>query len=175
MEHAQGGSGERYRLDLNAFVDEYVGLSYHALQARVPDLAVTIERDLDPAGGTVELAAQEMGRALLNVLNNAFDAVHEKAQTVNGAFTPTVHIRTRRHIGGVEIQIQDNGPGIPPALREKIFEPFFTTKPTGTGTGLGLSLAYDIITQGHGGTMTVDSTEGQGSTFTIRLPAPTSR
>ncbi len=67
--------------------------------------------------------------------------------------------------------VYENGTGIPPEIREKIFEPFFTTKPTGKGnTGLGLSLSYDIVTQGHGGTLTVESTEGEGATFVITLP-----
>ena len=64
----------------------------------------------------------------------------------------------------------DNGPGIPAAIRDKIFEQFFTTKPTGSGTGLGLSLSYDIVTQGHGGTIEVESEPGNGASFIIRLP-----
>ncbi len=88
----------------------------------------------------------------------------------NGQYAPTVLVRTRRHVNTVEIQIRDNGPGIDAALREKIFEPFFTTKPTGQGTGLGLSLSYDIVTQGHGGTMTVESEEGEGAAFIVCLP-----
>ena len=70
----------------------------------------------------------------------------------------------------IEIRIADNGPGIPAKVKDKIFEPFFTTKPTGTGTGLGLSLAYDIVTQGHRGTLRVETTEGEGATFIITLP-----
>ena len=77
---------------------------------------------------------------------------------------------TRQVENGVEIRVQDNGPGIPKKIKGKIFEPFFTTKPAGSGTGLGLSLAYDIVTQGYGGAMTVESEEGQGATFVITLP-----
>ena len=70
----------------------------------------------------------------------------------------------------MEIRVCDNGVGIPPEVKEKLFQPFFTTKPTGEGTGLGLSLSYDIVTQQHGGTITVDSREGEFTEFTIRLP-----
>jgi hypothetical protein len=69
----------------------------------------------------------------------------------------------------IENKVQDNGNGIPSAIQDKTFQPFFTTKPTGQGTGLGLSLAYDIVTKGHGGTLDVESTEGGGSAFTIKL------
>ena len=116
------------------------------------------------------MAPQEMSRVLLNLLGNAFDAVHEKMDTESD-YVPTVIVTTRRIADGVEIRVKDNGPGIPIELKEKIYEPFFTTKPTGQGsTGLGLSLSYDIVTQGHGGTLAVESTEGEGATFVISLP-----
>ncbi len=108
---------------------------------------------------------------LLNLLGNAFDAVHEHAASVNGPYEPMVTVSTRQVEGQVEIRVSDNGPGIPAEIQEKIFEPFFTTKPTGMGTGLGLSLSYDIVTQGHGGTLRVESTEGEGATFVITLPS----
>ncbi len=107
---------------------------------------------------------------LLNLLGNAFDAVHEHAINVNGAYDPTVTVSTQQVNGQVEIRVSDNGPGIPVEIKEKIFEPFFTTKPTGSGTGLGLSLSYDIIAQGHGGTLTVESEEDRGASFIVMLP-----
>jgi two-component system NtrC family sensor kinase len=116
------------------------------------------------------MVPQEIGRVLLNLLSNAFDAVHEHAATVNGVYVPRVRVTTRRREGQVEIRVSDNGPGIPSEIREKIFEPFFTTKPTGSGTGLGLSLSYDIVTQGHGGTLSVESEAGQGAAFIVTLP-----
>ena len=96
--------------------------------------------------------------------------MHEKAVSINGTYAPTVTVSTQRKGDTVEISVSDNGPGIHKDFREKIFEPFFTTKPTGTGTGLGLSLSYDIVTQGHGGTLAVESTEGKGATFVVTLP-----
>ena len=78
---------------------------------------------------------------------------------------------TTRDLGDeVEIRVRDNGIGIPAEIRDKLFQPFFTTKPTGEGTGLGLSISYDIVTQQHGGAITVNSRVGEYSEFTIRLP-----
>ena len=170
MQHASGGSGKREATEINAFISEHIDLAYHGKQAQVPDLKVEIERDLGVDACTVEIVPREIGRVLLNLFGNAFDAVHERAVNVNGAYIPTVTVSTRQAEGQVEIRVKDNGPGIPAEIREKIFEPFFTTKPTGTGTGLGLSLSYDIVTQGHGGTLTVESEEGKGATFIITLP-----
>lgn len=171
MEHAREGSGQRLHVGLNPFVEENISLSHNSLLAQHSDFDVEIVRDLDEAIGNVEMSPQEMGRALINVLNNAFDAVHRKKQSAGGTYKPLVRVETRNVENGVEIRVQDNGPGIPEDIKEKIFEPFFTTKPTGSGTGLGLSLAYDIVTQGHAGTMTVESEEGDGATFVITLPA----
>ena len=118
------------------------------------------------------MAPQEMGRVFLNLLNNAFYAVHQHRLSQNGQYAPTVKLHTQRTGETVEIRIADDGPGIPKNFRKKIFEPFYTTKPTGEGTGLGLSLSYDIVTQGHGGTMTVESEEGEGAAFVVSLPVP---
>jgi len=129
-----------------------------------------IERDYDEAVGEIEVEPQGMGRVFINLLTNAFDAVQEKARTTDAQYTPTVQVRTQLHEGRVEIRVSDNGPGIAAEIREKIFEPFFTTKPTGSGVGLGLSLSYDIVTQGHGGTLTFESSEGLGATFIVTVP-----
>ena len=112
-----------------------------------------------------------MGRVLLNLFTNAFYAVQQRQQRGEPGYVPTVHVSTaHRPGGGVQVRVRDNGTGIPEAVRQKIFQPFFTTKPTGEGTGLGLSLSYDIITKGHNGTLTVQTNEGHGTTFTIELP-----
>ena len=85
------------------------------------------------------------------------------------SYTPSVSVSTKQLDNQIIIKVNDNGTGMPESVRAKVFQPFFTTKPTGQGTGLGLSLAYDIVTKGHGGTMEVVSTEGVGSAFTIVL------
>ncbi|WP_426062238.1 sensor histidine kinase [Hymenobacter sp. B1770] len=113
---------------------------------------------------------QDLVRALINLFTNAFHAVRQRQQAGEAAYHPAVWVHTRTGPGGVEICIADNGPGMSAAVQAKIFQPFFTTKPLGEGTGLGLSLAHDIIAQGHGGTLTVESQEGQGTTFRVGLP-----
>ncbi len=171
MQHAGSGAGRRESTEINNLVREHIALAYHGKRAQVPELGVQIEQTLGDDVGTLEVVPQDIGRVLLNLLGNAFDAVHEYAAGTNGQYVPTVTVSTRRVGDQVEIRVADNGPGIPAEIREKIFEPFFTTKPTGHGsTGLGLSLSYDIVAQGHGGTLTVESEEGEGATFIVTLP-----
>jgi signal transduction histidine kinase len=178
LQHSRGSTGVKEPTDLNKLVDEYVRLAYHGYRARQKEFTVKLEVDPDPEIGKVNIAAQDIGRVLLNLLNNAFYAVEEKKKTAGGHYTPWVTIRTRRHLpalgsqhqGSVSVTVIDNGMGMPASVREKIFQPFFTTKPTGQGTGLGLSLSYDIVTKGNGGTLQVASTEGEGTEFTMTLP-----
>jgi signal transduction histidine kinase len=118
----------------------------------------------------VDVVPQEIGRVLLNLFNNAFYAVSEKKKKYNGTYEPVVSVVTKRVNEKIEIQIKDNGTGIPGKAVDKIFQPFFTTKPTGEGTGLGLSLSYDIITKGHGGELKIETEEGKYAKFIIQLP-----
>jgi len=113
----------------------------------------------------------------LNLLTNAFYAVNEKTKTyqvdpakASHKYEPAIFISTKGVGGKVVIRVEDNGNGIPQKVIGKIFQPFFTTKPTGQGTGLGLSMSYDIVTKGHGGDITVETREGEGSTFILVLP-----
>ncbi|MEM1055995.1 MAG: two-component regulator propeller domain-containing protein [Bacteroidota bacterium] len=173
--HSRGSAAEKARVDANRFVEEYANLAYHGARANDKEFQVDLVRDLDPAAGDVELIPQELGRVLINLLSNAFYAVGQRRKIDNADYEPTVTVATRHLAEGasdwIEIRVADNGTGIPDGVRQKVFEPFFTTKPTGEGTGLGLSLAYEIVTQGHGGTMSVESEESQGTEFSIRLPA----
>jgi signal transduction histidine kinase len=106
---------------------------------------------------------------LLNLFNNSFYEVNEKAkQQING-YEPTIAVSTKKVKNIIELTVKDNGNGIPQKILDKIFQPFFTTKPTGQGTGLGLSLAYDII-KAHGGDIKVETKERGGSEFRIYLP-----
>jgi signal transduction histidine kinase len=155
MQHASGASGSREAVDLNALVGEYVDLAYHGRRAVDSAFSVQIERDFSADVGSVSVVAQDIGRVILNLVGNAFDALSEFARAVDSRWTPRVRVSTRRVGSNVEIRISDNGPGIPETVRERIFEPFFTTKPAGSGTGLGLSLSFEIVTQGHGGTFTL--------------------
>jgi signal transduction histidine kinase len=172
LAHSRQSTGERAPTDVNALADEYMRLAYHGLRAKDKSFNATLNLDLAPNLPPVEAVAGDLGRVLLNLFTNAFYAVQQRQ--LAGAepnYAPTVSISTRPLAEGqVEIRVRDNGGGIPEGMRQKIFQPFFTTKPAGQGTGLGLSLSHDIITQGHGGALSVQSQEGQGTEFTIRLP-----
>ncbi len=170
LEHSRASTGERTPTDLNALADEYLRLAYHGLRAKDKTFNATLRPDFDPALPPVEVIAQDLGRVLLNLLSNAFYAVRQRQLRGAAGYVPTVCISTRLVGEKVEIRVRDNGMGIPAAVREKIFQPFFTTKPTGEGTGLGLSLSYDIVNQGHGGTLAVASEEGNYTEFLISLP-----
>jgi C4-dicarboxylate-specific signal transduction histidine kinase len=134
------------------------------MRARDHGFQAELVRDLAEDAGSIEGLPQELGRVLVNLFGNAFDAVKKQE-------AGRVVVSTRRRRDHVEIRIADNGPGIPDAIRDRIFEPFFTTKPTGEGTGLGLSLSYDIITKGHGGSMVVGSSQDGGAEFILSIPA----
>jgi len=164
-------SGERREVDLNALVDETLNLAYHGARAQDASFNITLERDLDPAAAPIELAPQEMTRVFLNLFGNGFYAANKRARGEGeAAYRPTLQVSTREMGEAVEVRVRDNGTGIPPDIQDKLFQPFFTTKPTGEGTGLGLSISWDIVTQQHGGTIAVDSREGEFTEFTIRLP-----
>ena len=167
--HSRGGSDEKARVRLNAFVEEYANLAYHGAKANNADFQVELVRDLHEDTGEADVVPQEMGRVLINLLTNAFYAVHKRAGEPD--HTPTVTVRTRPLGDQVTIEVQDNGTGISEEVQRRIFEPFFTTKPTGEGTGLGLSLAHDIIAGVHGGELEVESELGMGTTFRITIPA----
>ncbi|MGA9239714.1 two-component regulator propeller domain-containing protein, partial [Robiginitalea sp.] len=169
LQHSRRSEGETEPTDINALVDEYVRLAYHGLRARDKSFNATFQTDLDASIGKVSVFPQEIGRVVLNLLNNAFYAVTEKKQSAPKEFTPTVSVITKKTRNGIQIRVADNGKGMPKDVRDKVFQPFFTTKPTGQGTGLGLSLSYDII-KAHGGTLEVESEEGKGTEFIIKLP-----
>jgi signal transduction histidine kinase len=130
-----------------------------------------METSLDKNVGQVYVVPQDIGRVFLNLFNNAFYSVREKQRRLGNGYEPSVQVRTQKRKGEVEISIRDNGSGIPSKMMDKIFQPFYTTKPTGDGTGLGLSISYDIITKEHGGSLQVDSSEGEYAQFSIVLPA----
>jgi signal transduction histidine kinase/ligand-binding sensor domain-containing protein len=171
LQHSRSSNGQKELTDINALADEYLRLAYHGLRARDKSFNAAFKTAFDPQLPVVPVVPQDIGRVLLNLINNAFHAVDQRArQGQDEKYIPTVTVRTRAVDGKIEVRVADNGPGIPEHIREKIFQPFFTTKPTGEGTGLGLSLSYDIVTKGHGGRLEVDTTAGLGSEFIIQLP-----
>jgi GAF domain-containing protein len=169
--HSREGSGERRSQDLNALVSESLNLAYHGARAERPDFNITLEQDLDPDAGAVEVYPQDITRALLNLFSNGFyAAISRKKEADCATFEPVLSAATRNAGDTVEIRIRDNGTGILPEIREKIFNPFFTTKPTGEGTGLGLSMTHDIIVKQHGGRIDLTTEAGAFTEFTITLP-----
>lgn len=171
LQHSRSSSGQKEPTDLNSLAEEYLRLSYHGLRARDKSFNAKFETRLDPSIGKINMMPQEMGRVILNLINNAFYASNEKKKTAGPGYEPVVTLSTKKLAGQVELKVRDNGNGIPAGLIDKIFQPFFTTKPTGEGTGLGLSISYDIVTKGHGGELQVESREGDFTEFTILLPA----
>jgi signal transduction histidine kinase len=178
LQHSRTSSGQKELTDINALADEYARLAYHGMRAKDKMFNAKIETDLDPSVGKINIVPQDIGRVILNLINNAFYAVSKRAmqESALGGYMPQVTVQTKRisdKLNGdhVQIRVADNGNGISQKNFDKIFQPFFTTKPTGEGTGLGLSLAYDIV-KAHGGEIRVDTRVGEGSQFIVWLPGP---
>jgi signal transduction histidine kinase/uncharacterized protein YxeA len=173
LQHSRSSSGDKIPTDINNLADEYLRLAYHGMRAKDNTFNVIMKTDFDPGITNVDVVPQDMGRVMLNMINNAFYAVAEKSKTAKNtgiAFEPLVTLSTKKLKDDIEIRVTDNGNGIPETIKDKIFQPFFTTKPTGQGTGLGLSLSYDIVTKGHGGDLIVNNLEAGGVEFIVRIP-----
>jgi len=170
LQHSRSSSGAKEPTDINKLADEYFRLAYHGLRAKDKEFNATLQTDFDQTINSVSIIPQDVGRVLLNLVNNAFYAVNEKIKQRHYGYEPMVSISTKGNGNTFSITVSDNGNGISTLNLGKIFQPFFTTKPTGQGTGLGLSLSYDII-KAHGGELKVTSKESEGSQFTIQLPA----
>lgn len=194
LQHSRSSADKKELTDINALCGDYLRLAYHGVKAKDSNFQANYETHFDPDLPRINVVPQELGRALLNIINNAFQAVNEKARQgvfrnmgtntppVLDDYQPTVTLTTLIKKNKVIIKISDNGPGVPEAIKDKIFQPFFTTKSAEQGTGLGLSLAYDIITKGHGGTIIVNSgppggslelknrVDEEGAEFIISLP-----
>ncbi len=189
LEHSRSGSGEKVPTNINALADEYLRLAYHGLRAKDKSFNAEIKTDFDESLPNINVVAQDIGRVLLNLFNNAFYAVSDGVEKIQefsppapppqvgkdamhrvSTHNPTLTLTTFNLGDKIEIRVKDNGNGIPDEIKDKIFQPFFTTKPTGQGTGLGLSMSYDIITKGHGGKLDVQTKEGEGTEFIIILP-----
>jgi len=172
LQHSRTSSGQKEPTDINILADEYLRLAFHGLRAKDKSFNAKFETEFDNNIGKINVIPQDIGRVILNLINNAFYAVDEKKSNYASSdnnYEPTVSINTKKEKDKVEIKVKDNGNGIPQKVVDKIFQPFFTTKPTGQGTGLGLSLSYDII-KAHGGELKVETKEGEGSEFIIQLP-----
>ena len=175
LQHSHASTGQKEVVDINNLAAEYLRLSYNGIRAKDKSFKASVETEFDPELGTIRAVPQEIARTLLNIYNNAFYAVNERRMEVSlnsqaSNYEPKVLVRTQRIGEKVEIRVKDNGNGISKKVLGKIFQPFFTTKPTGSGTGLGLSIAFDTITNGHDGNLSVETEEGGGAEFIIQLP-----
>ncbi len=178
LQHSRTSSGQKEPTDINILCDEYLRLSYHGLRAKDKSFNCDYKTEFDEALPKINVIPQDIGRVLLNLINNAFYAVQvetrhalslQQTPQKQPDYSPTVIVSTKNRTSHVEIRVKDNGFGIPAEIKDKIFQPFFTTKPTGQGTGLGLSLSYDIV-KAHGGELKVETNVGEGSEFIIQLP-----
>jgi two-component system, NtrC family, sensor kinase len=169
LQHSRKSEGVKEPTDINALCDEYLRLSYHGLRAKDKSFNAELKTDFDNSIGKINIVLQDIGRVILNLINNAFYTVNERQKSEGEWFKPEVFVQTKKEKNRVCITVTDNGNGIPQNIMDKIFQPFFTTKPTGSGTGLGLSLSYDII-KAHGGEIKVETKEDEGSEFMIQLP-----
>jgi signal transduction histidine kinase len=187
LEHSRASTGQKEPTDINALCNDYLRLAYQGQKVKNKDFNATMETHFDPNLPKIEIIPQDIGRVILNLINNALYAVNERSKDIERAgspsgvgvkggqgqvlsYVPTVSITTQLTANSqLLIVVKDNGSGIPDAIKEKIFQPFFTTKPTGQGTGLGLSLSYDIV-KAHGGELKVETKEGEGTEFMIQIP-----
>lgn len=170
MQHARGSTSVFEPLDLNNLVEKYTELALSHKRIQTPDFSARIDFRFDANLPKISMVGDEIGQVLLNIIGNAFEAMWSKKLRLNDTYVPAIFISTRQTGDLADVIISDNGPGVPDEIREKIFEPFFTTKKGTEGTGLGLSLCYDIVTQGHGGSLRLDHKDEEGAVFIISLP-----
>ena len=196
LDHSRTSSDEKVPTDINQLCNEYLRLAYHGMRAKDKSFNVKYDTDFQENIPPINIVPQDIGRVILNLVNNAFQACQEEAEakakgptaepgvssvasakkdkqinkSTNKQIMGMVRISSKHIDDAIQITVSDNGPGIPNDIKDKIFQPFFTTKATGQGTGLGLSLSYDMVTKGHGGTLEVESEEGLGTKFVIKLP-----
>ena len=167
---SRGKQDEYMVSDICHIVKENLWLAYHSMRANYKNFNVSIHESYDEAMPKAKVIPQDLSRAVLNVVNNAFYAVWEKSQDDSDGYTPEVTVSVGMSDGNVIIRMQDNGTGMDDEVKQHIFDNFYTTKPIGKGTGLGMGITKSIIEDKHGGRLTFDSTKGVGSSFTFVIP-----
>ncbi|HOZ69503.1 MAG TPA: ATP-binding protein [Chitinophagaceae bacterium] len=170
LQHSRNSSGQKELTDINNLADECLRLSYHGFRAKDHSFNSKTETHFEEGLPHIQVAPQDIGRVLLNLITNSFYSVALKRKEADDGYEPMIEVSTKNLGNAIEISVRDNGNGVPQKVLDKIFQPFFTTKPTGEGTGLGLSMSYEIITKGHGGQLVVDTKEGAYAEFRITLP-----
>ncbi len=170
LQHSRTRTGEKQPTNINVLAEEFLKLSYQGLRAKDKSFNAELITHFDPALPKINVVQQDIGRVLLNLFNNAFYATNQKQKTAGADYKPEISVTTSVENRQIIIKVKDNGTGMPDAIKEKIMQPFFTTKPSGEGTGLGLSLSYDMVVKGHGGSIDVDTKDGEFTEFIISLP-----
>jgi signal transduction histidine kinase len=171
LQHSRASSGQKEPTDINTLADEYFRLAYHGLRAKDKSFNSELVTHFDENLPKANMVPQDVGRVLLNLFTNAFYAVQQRQKTAGPEFKPTVEVSTSMEKKFITVRVKDNGTGIPEQIKDKIMQPFFTTKPTGEGTGLGLSMSYDIIVKAHGGSIDINTKEGEYTEFIVKIPA----
>jgi len=170
LQHSRERTGEHRPVDINALVEESLNLAWHGPRAEKQGLEITLRRSFDPSAGEIDVFPQDIRRALMNLMSNAFyAATKRRGETNGGDYEPILAASTKNLGDRVEIRFRDNGTGIHPDVKEKMFNPFFTTKPAGQGTGLGLSISHDIIVKQHAGSIDVDTQLGEFTEIIVTL------
>ncbi|SFW30648.1 His Kinase A (phospho-acceptor) domain-containing protein [Prevotellaceae bacterium HUN156] len=167
---SRGKEDEFLPTDVNKLVKEYVWLSYHAMRANHKGFNISIHEEYQEGLPNVMVIPQDLSRAILNLMNNACYTLWNKAQKVEDDYTPQVTISVKSADNNIIIRLSDNGEGMTEEVKQRLYENFFTTKPVGQGTGLGMAITRDIIENKHHGTITFESEEGKGTTFTLTIP-----
>ena len=167
---SRGKENEYIPSDVPHIVKEYVWLSYHAMRANHKNFNIAIHEQYEEGIPMMMVIPQDLSRAILNLMNNASYAVWHKSQEASEDYHPEISISVTTSDGNVVITLSDNGEGMNEETKQRLFENFFTTKPVGQGTGLGMNITRDIIENRHGGKITFDSKEGEGTTFVLCIP-----
>ncbi len=167
--HSRGGSGAMEPANVNEVIKEYVSLSFHGMRANKNPINVDLGIHLDESLPKIPLNTEDFSRVILNLTKNAFDAMREKINKVGPDYKAKLEVRTKDLGSKILIEVEDNGPGVPPEIMDKLLMPFFTTKKGTEGTGLGLSITHDII-KAHNGTLEITTEVGEWTKFSIVLP-----
>lgn len=172
LAQARDNNTERFEpTDVNQLVDDFTKLAYQGIRGENKDFNMSIKTEYDANLGKINIDGHDLGRAILNIVNNACYAMEQKMkQGLDGSYQPQIVVSTSRSNDDLIIKIKDNGTGMPAEIKAKIFKPFFTTKPSGEGTGLGLSMTYDIVTRIHKGRLEVNAEDKLFTEFVITIP-----
>lgn len=171
---SRGKTGERLPTDIPHLVHEYVWLAYHSQRANDKSFNVSIKEDYQEGMKKIMVIPQDLSRAILNVVNNAYYAIKQRTvkeqEEKNETYVPTLSVTVSIDGGMLVITISDNGTGIPADIRKRLFRETITTKPIGHGTGLGMQITHDIIVNSHHGEISITSEEGEGTALTFLIP-----